>query len=67
MLVQYPVSLEATNLQKSKKKSVKGISSPQVNMERTVHVHLLVESFYIIFRNSFVDIALGSALFLTCS
>ena len=41
------VSQGATNLRKSKTRSVKAVNSPQVNKERTFRVHLLVESFCI--------------------
>ena len=48
MLVQYLVSLGATNLRKSIKNSVKVINIPQVNLKMSSHVHLLVESFCIV-------------------
>ena len=41
MLAQYLVSLGATNLRKSKTKSVKAVDFPQVSKERTFHVQLL--------------------------
>ena len=47
MLVQYIVSLGATDLQKSKTKSFKAINPLQVT---TIRVHLLVESFCIFFQ-----------------
>ena len=50
MLAQYLVLLGAISLQKSMKKSIKAVSSPQIEKERTFHVHLLMESFYVIFK-----------------
>ena len=41
------------------KRSVKAVNPPSVNKERAVHIHLLVESFCIIFQNKF-DHILGS-------
>ena len=45
MLAQYLVLLGATNSQKSKSKSGMRVNSPQVNKKRTIHFHLLIESF----------------------
>ena len=45
-------------------KRLKAVNSPQVNKEMTFHVHVLVESFCIVFQNRFCDKASGSALFL---
>ena len=50
MLAQYLVSLGAANLRKSKSKIFKAVNSPQVNKERTFHVHLLLESFCIVIQ-----------------
>ena len=50
MSAQYLVLLGATNLRKSKKKSTECVNSPQVNKERKLHAHLLVESFCIVFQ-----------------
>ena len=55
------------NLQKSKANSVIAVNSPHVNKGRTFRVHLLAESFFMIFKNTFCDSASGSALFLICS
>ena len=67
MLAQYLVSLEATNLQKSKTESVKAVNSPQVSKEGTFHVHLLMESFCIVSKNTFYRKASGLVLLLICS
>ena len=64
MLVLYQVSLGAANLRKWKTKSFKAVNSHQVNKERAFHVHLLMESFCIVFQNTFNDKASGLALFL---
>ena len=50
LVVQYLVSLGATNLQKLKAKSLKAVNFPQVNKERKFCVHLLVEGFCIVFQ-----------------
>ena len=50
MITQYLVSQGASNLQKSKTKSVKAVNCPQVNKEMTFHCQLLMESFCIIFE-----------------
>ena len=42
MLAQYLVLLGATNLLKSKAKSVKAVNSPQVDKERIFRVQLVV-------------------------
>ena len=44
--------------------SVKAVNSPQLNNEKTFHVHLLVESSTSFCRNTFYNKASGSALFL---
>ena len=49
MLAQYLAFLEATNLRELKTKSVKDVNSPRAYMEKTSHVHLLVESFCTVF------------------
>ena len=65
MLAQYLVLLGATGLRKSKKKcQVCQFLVSQVNKEKTFHVHLLLENFYIISKNTFYNKASGSALFL---
>ena len=38
-------------MQKSKKKGLKAVNSPQVKNERTFHVNLLVENFCVDFQN----------------
>ena len=54
MLAQYLDLLGATSLRRSEKKSFKAVNSPQVNKERSFHVHLLVESFSIISQKYFL-------------
>ena len=48
MLAQYLVLLWAANAQKSKKRSDKAFDSPQARKEKKFHVHMLVESLYIV-------------------
>ena len=49
MLAHYLALLGATNLQKSKTKSVKAVNSLRVNKEGTFYFHLSMESFCIVF------------------
>ena len=57
----------SNKFEKINEKSFKAVNSPQGNKEMTFHVHLLVDSFCIIFQNTFYDKASGSALLLICS
>ena len=50
MLVQCLVLLAATNLRRSKTKSIKAVNSPQVNKERAFHAHLSMASFCTVFQ-----------------
>ena len=67
MLAQYLVSIGVTNLQTSKKKSAMAVNTSQVNKKSAFHANLLVESFWIVSKNTFYDKASGSALLLICS
>ena len=65
MLAQYLVSLGATNLQKSKINNATAVNSSQVNKERTFHVHLLMESFCIVFQKYILRLGFRLGLVLT--
>ena len=50
MLPQYRALQEVTNLRKSITRNARAVDAPQISKKKTFHVHLLVESFCIVFQ-----------------
>ena len=45
-------------------RSYRAVNSPQANKERTLHVHMLLESLCILCKNAFLNCSSASGLFL---
>ena len=54
-----------TTSRKSKKRTDKADICPEASKEWTLHVHMLVESLGILFKNTFYDDDSASGLYLT--
>ena len=48
-------------------RSDKAVNSPKTDKEKTLHVHMLVETLCILRKNTFYNCSSASGLFLICS